>query len=76
MVSEFGISQRQACKTVSLPRSTQQYKPKPKDDTVVVEQLQQLVDKHPAIGFWQSYFRIRRADTSGITNGCTECILI
>ena len=60
MVSEFGISQRQACKTVSLPRSTQQYKPKPKDDTVVVEQLQQLVEKHPAIGFWQSYFRIRR----------------
>jgi putative transposase len=60
MVSEFGISQRQACKTVSLPRSTQQYKPKPKDDTVVVDQLQQLVEKHPAIGFWQSYFRIRR----------------
>ena len=61
MVSEFGISQRQACKTVSLPRSTQQYKPKLKDDTVVVEQLQQLVEKHPAIGFWQSYFRIRRS---------------
>ena len=60
MVNEFGISQRQACKTVSLPRSTQQYKPKPKDDTVVIGQLQELVEKHPAIGFWQSYFRIRR----------------
>ena len=45
MVNDFGISQRQACKTVSLPRSTQQYKPKPKDDTVVIGQLQELVEK-------------------------------
>jgi putative transposase len=60
MIKEFGVSQRQACKTVSLPRSTQQYKPKAKADEQVIEQLQQLVEKHPAIGFWQSYYRIRR----------------
>ncbi len=60
MIREHGVSQRQACKTVSLPRSTQCYKQKPKADEAVMEQLQQMVDKHPAIGFWQSYHRIRR----------------
>lgn len=60
MITEHGISQRQACKVVSLPRSTQQYKRKPKQDEPVIDQLKELVDKHPAIGFWQSYYRIRR----------------
>ena len=60
MITEHGISQRQACKVVSLPRSTQQYKRKPKQDEPVIDQLKELVDKHPSIGFWQSYYRIRR----------------
>jgi len=60
MIQEHGVNQRQACKAVSLPRSTQRYKPRPKTDEVVIDQLQQLIDKHPAIGFWQSYYRIRR----------------
>jgi putative transposase len=60
MIQEHGVSQRQACKAVSLPRSTQRYKPRPKADEVVIDQLQLLIDKHPAIGFWQSYYRIRR----------------
>lgn len=60
MIQEHGVSQRQACKAVSLPRSTQRYEPKPKEDEQVIEQLQELIDKHPAIGFWQSYYRIRR----------------
>ncbi len=60
MVQEHGISQRQACKAVSLPRSTQRYKSKPNADEEVINQLQQLIEKHPAIGFWQSYYRIRR----------------
>jgi len=60
MITVHGVSQRQACRTVSLPRSTRQYKRKPKADEAVTTQLQQLVEKHPAIGFWQSYYRIRR----------------
>ncbi len=60
MITEHGVSQRQACKVVSLPRSTQQYKRKPKQDEPVIDQLKELVDKHPSIGFWQSYYRIRR----------------
>ncbi|MNH33217.1 hypothetical protein D3C79_937160 [compost metagenome] len=43
-----------------FPRTTFQYKPKPKDDEEVINQLEQLVEKHAAIGFWQSYKRIRR----------------
>ena len=60
MVQEHGVSQRQACKAVSLPRSTQGYQRKSKADEQVADQLQQLVERHPAIGFWQCYYRIRR----------------
>jgi putative transposase len=60
MITEHGISQRQACKVVSLPRSNVQYKRKSKLDEPVIDQLKELVDKHPSIGFWQSYYRIRR----------------
>lgn len=60
MIEEHGISQRQACKTLQVPRSSQQYTPKSKNDTPVISALQELVQKHPSIGFWQSYFRLRR----------------
>lgn len=59
MISECGISQRQACKAVSLSRSLRQYKPKEKKDGEVIEQLHLLVEKHVSIGFWQAYFRLR-----------------
>jgi putative transposase len=59
-VEEHGVSQRQACKTLSVPRSSIQHKPKAKNDTPVINALQSLVERHPAIGFWQSYFRLRR----------------
>jgi putative transposase len=61
MTKVHGVSQRQACKAVSLPRTTHQYKPKGRDDGPVIEELNKLVEKHPAIGFWQSYYRLRRA---------------
>lgn len=60
MMQEHRISQRQACRAVSLAQSTLRYKPRPKSDQPVITQLQELVDRHPAIGFWQSYYRIRR----------------
>jgi putative transposase len=37
-----------------------QYQRKPKNDDVLISVLQQLVDKHPAIGFWKCYYRMRR----------------
>ena len=57
---ETGVSHRQACKETGLARSTQAYKQKAKTDEAVIEQLQLLMEKHPSIGFWQSYYRIRR----------------
>lgn len=60
MVEEHGVSQRQACAALSMPRSSIQYNPKFRNDTPVINALHELIEKHPAIGFWQSYFRLRR----------------
>lgn len=59
MVGEHGISVRQGCKTVSLVRSTYRYEPKPRNDDDVIDKLNMMVEKHPAIGFWKSYHRLR-----------------
>lgn len=54
-----GISQRQACNIVHLARSTAQYVCKVKDDEFFIGLLEELVQKHPGIGFWQSLHRIK-----------------
>jgi putative transposase len=43
-----------------LPRNTYQYQAKPKDDSIIQEALTKMVEKHPSIGFWQSYHRFRK----------------
>jgi putative transposase len=60
MIQEHGVSCRQACKALNLPRSSYQYQPKPKEDEPIQDLLKGLVDEHPSIGFWQSFYRIRR----------------
>lgn len=60
MIEEHGVSQRQACQALSVPRSSYQYTPTSKNDTPLIQELEGLVSRHPAIGFWQSYYRIRR----------------
>jgi putative transposase len=54
----------QACKIVQLSRSSYQYKHKPKDDSEIQDALTAVVSKHPAIGFWQSYYRFRNKGKS------------
>jgi putative transposase len=54
------LSVRRACRLVSLPRSAMLYRKKPKDDSSLIEALHQLVEKHPTIGFWKCYYRLRR----------------
>lgn len=44
---------------MQLPRSTFQYSRKPKDDSLIQDALTAMVSKHPTIGFWQSYHRLR-----------------
>lgn len=60
MLVQEKLSVRQACKLVSLPRSVLMYQRKPKDDSSLIEALHELVDKHPTIGFWKCYYRLRR----------------
>ena len=59
MINEHGVSERQACEAVNLPRSTYQYKQKEKDDSEIITILGELVDKNPSIGFWMCFYRIR-----------------
>lgn len=60
MIVEHSISVRQACDQIHLPRATFLYQPTEKDDQPVIDQLSMLTDKHPSIGFWMCYHRIRK----------------
>jgi len=60
MVNDKGMSVRQACRIISLPRSTACYQRRQRDDSSLIEALHELIDKHPTIGFWKCYFRLRR----------------
>jgi putative transposase len=60
MIQDHRVSHRQACAEAGIPRSSYCYQHKLKDDAELIELLQQLVDRHPSIGFWQCYYRIRR----------------
>ena len=61
MNKEHGVSIRRGCMTVSLARRTYRYTPRPRADEAIIDALNDLVEDHPSIGFWQSYYRLRRA---------------
>lgn len=44
---------------IGLSRSSHQYKATPLKDESKQEALSQLTQKHPSIGFWQCYYRLR-----------------
>lgn len=46
---------------MQVARSSFSYKPVVKQDDKHIDQLNQLVQKHVSIGFWQSYHRIRKS---------------
>jgi predicted transcriptional regulator len=50
MVQEPGVSQNQACKALDVSRSTLQYQPQLKNDMPVIQTLEKLLAKDPAIG--------------------------
>lgn len=60
IVLERKIPVSRACKIVSLPRS-QYYYSSVKDDTEVIEILQELAFKHPSYGFRKLFAYIRRS---------------
>jgi putative transposase len=61
LTEEKGMSCRQACKVVKLPRSTVSYQRRRKpDEEQIANELSELIRLHPAIGFWQAFYRLRR----------------
>jgi len=60
MITSHKISQRQACQSIKIARTTVQYIRRLANDDVIVEQLKVLVDKHPSIGFWKCLYRLKR----------------
>ena len=60
MVKEHGISTRKACKAVHINRKKWSYKSvRKRSDEPLIDAFNRLTEKHPSIGFWQCYFRIR-----------------
>lgn len=59
LIKDQQCSTSKACKIVQLPRSSYQYQSKGKDDGEIVDALTKVIEKHPAIGFWQTYYRFR-----------------
>lgn len=60
MLVQEKLSVRRACKLVALPRSVLMYHKKTRDDSSLIDALHELVDRHPTIGFWKCYYRLRR----------------
>lgn len=60
LVCEYKIPVSRACKMLSLPRSEFYYSTR-KDDSEVIEQLQQLAFDHPSYGFRKLFAYIRRS---------------
>jgi len=59
MAEEHGVSIRQGCRAVNIPRSTYRYQRRPKNDAPIIDALNKLIEKYPSIGFWQAYHRMR-----------------
>lgn len=60
MIQSHGISCHQARKTVNVSRNIKRYQRRCRQDEPIINELNVLVERHPAIGFWQSYYRIRQ----------------
>jgi putative transposase len=52
-VHEYGVPVSRACKLIAIPRSQFYYESK-KDDSEVIEALQELAFKHPTYGLGSS----------------------
>jgi putative transposase len=61
MIEHYQVSERRGCEVASLSRSVCRYRPHPKDDSAIIETLEELVKRHAAIGFWQCFRRLREA---------------
>ena len=61
-VTRFGLSERRACKLVSLHRSTHQYRARPPDDDALRERMRELARKHRRFGSPRLHALLRREE--------------
>jgi len=66
--TEHGLSERQACAAVGLPRSVYQYEPRANRDGPIIKLLLELAWQRPEQGFGKLFKRLRGWVTVGITN--------
>lgn len=59
IVGEHSLNIRQACECVSLERSSYYYHPKRKEDTDLIDCLNELSQQHPSYGFKKMYHSLR-----------------
>ena len=64
LIFEEGCNISRACFLTGLSRSSYRYKRKPKDDREVEDHLSELTSRHPAIGFWSCFYRLRNKGES------------
>ncbi len=60
MTTSFGLSVRQACRTLSLSRTVYHYQPDAARDEPVIFALQELVERYPCYGFSKVFQFLRR----------------
>lgn len=59
IVQEHSLNIRQACRCVSLERSSYYYHPKKKEDTELIDCLNRLSETHPSYGFKKMFHSLR-----------------
>ena len=61
MVEKHRVSQRKACEAVAIRRGYCAYQPTPRDDTPVIQALQERVEAYPEYGFDKLFPLLRRS---------------
>ena len=59
IMSQYELSERQACHIMEISRSVYRYQAKKKDDSQLIQGLKELAAAHPRWGFWKMYQRLR-----------------
>ena len=56
----FAMSERRACRVIESPRSTQRYMGRPRDTSLLLEELRELAQKRPRFGYRRLHALLRR----------------
>jgi putative transposase len=71
LTSQFMVSTRQACRTLSLSRTVYFYQPDTRRDEPVIHALTELAERYPRYGLRSCSSYCAGKATPGTTNACT-----